>query len=130
MNNCTFIGNHTKDVKLEFSTGGVGKASGCIAVKRNYSKEGFQDTDFLNFKCIGKNGESMAQNFAKGSEIALTGSYQRDTWKDNDGNWKEFNYILVDKWSFTQGSKKKDEGSNTDHSQEFQTIENDSEIPF
>jgi len=138
MNCINIIGNFVKDIELKFSTGGTAIATGTVAVKRSFVKEGGQESDFLYVKCLGKRGENMAQYFGKGSEIAITGSYQRDTWKDNEGNWKEANYVFVDNWSFTQGSKKKDnqsQGTSENFNyridpSEFQAIEDTDDIPF
>lgn len=130
MNNITLIGRLGKDVELKYTQGGVAIATGSIAVKRNYFREGQQDTDWLFFKCLGKRGENMAKYFSKGSEIALKGAYQRDQWEDGEG-YKDSNYIMVDSWEFTGGSKKEsNEGFNGIDENEFQAIEDSSEIPF
>ena len=131
MNVLTVVGNLSKNIELKFSQSGVAIATGSIAVKRSYAKDGQQDTDFLYFKALGKSGENMAQYFSKGSGIAITGSYQRDTWKDNEGNWKESNYILVNKWSFTSASKKQDQDQSNDYQDDFHAVDpNEDMIPF
>lgn len=130
MNNIILIGKLGKDIELKFTQGGVAIATGTLAVKRGYHKEGQQDTDWMQLKCFGKNAENMANFFSKGSEIAIKGAYQIDQY-EKDGEKKSFHYIKVDSWEFTGGSKKiakNEEPKKDDFYQNFDV--EDSSIPF
>lgn len=133
MNNGTWIGNFVADPELKYFKSGTANCSGCIAVKRNYAKEGYQDTDFLNIKAIGKNAENIAKYFSKGSEIAIKGAYQKDQY-EKDGERKTYDYIQVEGWNFTRGSKSNKNNKSDDFSttgqDDFQAVEDDDDIPF
>lgn len=104
MNNATIVARATKNFEAN-QTGKQG--TGTVACDRPYpynkDREGNKVTDFLNIKIIGENQvERAVQYIKKGTKIVIRGSVFRDTWKDNDGNWKEFNYIMVQEWEFAE----------------------------
>lgn len=131
MNSINVIGTFGRDVELKFTQGGSAIANGSVAVKRNYAKEGYQDTDWLNVKAIGKNAENMAKYFSKGSKIAITGSYQVDQY-EKDGEKKSFGYILVNSWDFVDSKKQDDFGGQdtSDFTSEEVYDPSDNSIPF
>jgi len=124
MNQITVTAVLGRDLELKYSQGGSAIASGSVAVKRKFAKEGYQDTDWLNIKALGKRGETMAQYLSKGSKVLITGAFQIDQY-EKDGEKKQFPYILVDNFEFLDSKKKEN-----DYSQEFQDIDNDESIPF
>lgn len=104
MNNGNYLGRLTKDFTLSQS-GKMG--TGTVAVDRPFpfgkNSEGNQITDFLIIKIIGEDKAKRAEQYlTKGTKIAFTGITCRDTSKDNEGNWKEFNYIMVTSWEFAE----------------------------
>ena len=104
MNNGNYIGRMTKDFSLSQS-GKLG--TGTVAVDRpfpfNKDSEGNQITDFLTIKIIGEDKAKRAEQYlTKGTKIGFTGITCRDTSQDNEGNWKEFNYIMVTGWEFAE----------------------------
>lgn len=104
MNNGNYIGRLTKD----FTASDSGKTgTGTVAVDRpfpfNKDKDGNSVTDFLNIRIIGADKVNRAtQYLTKGTKIAFTGITCRDTTKDKDGNYKEYNYIMVTNWEFAE----------------------------
>lgn len=127
MNNGNYIGRLTKD----FSVGGSGKiGTGTVAVDRPYpfdkDKDGNKVTDFLTIKIIGEDKVKRAEQYLKkGTKIGFNGITCRDTSKDDAGNWKEFNYIMVTGWEFVE-SKGNDAKSNDG----FMPTDDLPELPF
>jgi single-strand DNA-binding protein len=104
MNNGNYMGRMTNDFTLA-SSGKMG--TGTIAIDRPFpfgkDKDGNQITDFLTLKVIGEDQAKRAEKYLlKGTKIAFTGITCRDTSKDDAGNWKEFNYIMVTGWEFAE----------------------------
>ena len=104
MNNGNYIGRMTKDFSLSSS----GKQGiGTVAVDRPFpfgkDQEGNQITDFLTIKIIGEDKAKRAEQYLlKGTKIGFTGITCKDTSNDGEGNWKEYNYILVTGWEFAE----------------------------
>ena len=71
MNKWFGIGNLTKDIELEKTSGGLAVAKFSIAVPRPFSKE--KETDFIN--CVAWRGqaENLAKYCKKGDKIHVTG---------------------------------------------------------
>lgn len=104
MNNGSYLGRMTKDFTIS-SSGKMG--TGTVAVDRPFpfgkDKDENQITDFLTIKIIGEDKAKRAEQYlTKGTKIAFTGITCRDTSKDDEGNWKEFNYIMVTGWEFAE----------------------------
>lgn len=102
MNQLIVSGRVAKEISVK---GKVGYFS--LANDRDYpfnkDQNGNKVSNFLTCKVLGeKNIERVQKHLTKGTAIIVTGHYFRDSWKaDND--YKEFNYILVEKWEFQQG---------------------------
>jgi single-strand DNA-binding protein len=114
-----------RDIELKYTTGGAAIGSCSVAVKRKFVKEGYQDTDWMNIKALGKRAETMAQYLSKGSKVLIEGSFQIDQY-EKDGEKKTFPYIMVDNFEFLDSKKKET------HEDNFHAVD-DSEmdsIPF
>lgn len=84
MNVITLTGNSTKDIELTYSPSGTAFAKGTIAVKRDYKNQnGEYETDFINFKVIGKISEVIVNYVKKGDKFGITGSLQIDVSEKN-----------------------------------------------
>lgn len=135
MNNGSYMGRMTKDFALA-NSGKMG--TGTVAIDRPYpfgkDKDGKQITDFLTVKIIGEDNAKRAEKYLhKGTKIAFTGITCRDTSKDDEGNWKEFNYIMVTGWEFAEskGAQENAPAPKTD-ADGFMSIADsiDEELPF
>ena len=139
MNNGSYMGRVAKDFSLSSS----GKQGiGTVAVDRPFpfgkDQQGNQITDFLTLKIIGEDKAQRAEQYLKkGTKIAFTGITCKDTSKDSEGNWKEFNYILCTGWEFAESKNSgsaasgRPEPSNVDEDG-FMNIpdEIDEQLPF
>lgn len=78
MNNCTLIGNLTKDPELRYTKDNTAVANFNIAINR--VKDG---VDYIPIKVFNKQAENCQKYLTKGSKVAIdgvvrTGSYEKD----------------------------------------------------
>lgn len=102
MNQLIVSGRVSKEINVK---GKVGYLT--LANERDYpfnkDQNGNKVNNFLTCKILGeKNIQRVQQYLTKGTAIIVTGHYFRDSWKDGN-EYKEFNYILVEKWEFQAG---------------------------
>jgi len=122
MNECTFIGNITKDIKLEATSNGIEFIRFDIAVTRNIpNQDGSFETDFV--KCVAwrDTAKNIAKYFKKGSKIAINGSLQTRNY-EVDKIKKTITEIVVRRFDFCQSTNKKEE-------EPLQEVD-DSDLPF
>lgn len=78
----------------------------------NKDQNGNKVSNFLTVKVIGEKNVQRAQQYlTKGTAIIVTGHNFRDSWREGD-EFKEFNYILCEKWEWQQGGQN-NEGEST-----------------
>lgn len=100
MNVITLTGNSVKDIDISYSQSGTAFAKGTIAVRRDYKNQnGEYDTDFINFKGIGKLGEVIANHVKKGDKFGITGKLQIDTF-EKDGKRQYYTEVVVNGFDF------------------------------
>jgi single-strand DNA-binding protein len=121
MNVITLTGNATKDIEVSFSPQGTAFGKGTIAVQRNFKNQhGEYDTDFINFKTIGKISEVMANYIQKGDKFGITGSLQINV-SEKDGQKRYFTEVVVNGFDFPNKPK----SSNNQQSQNSNLGNND-----
>lgn len=103
MNQTIISGRVSKEISVK---GKVGYFT--LANERDYpfnkDQNGNKVSNFITCKVLGeKNIQRVQQYLPKGTAIIVTGHYFRDSWKDNNGQYQEFNYVLVEKWEFQVG---------------------------
>ena len=102
--NKTILGGRlTADPEQKQTPSGVAVCNFTIAVNRRFSKEGEQQTDFINCQAWRQTAEFIAKYFKKGSSICVTGSIQVRTWKDSNGNNRYATEVVVDEAMFVDG---------------------------
>ena len=104
MNKAILMGRITRDLEMRTTTNGVSVCSFSIAVNRRFSKDGQQQTDFINCVAWRQQAEFICKYFAKGSMIAIVGSIQSRSWDSQDGKKQYATEVIVDEAYFT-GSK-------------------------
>ena len=78
----------------------------------NKDQNGNKVSNYITVKVLGEKNIDRAQTYLKkGTAIIVTGHYFRDTWKDNNGNYQEFNYVLCNKWEFQIAKANEDNSS-------------------
>lgn len=103
MNQIIISGRVSKEINVK---GKVGYIS--LANERDYpfnkDQNGNKVSNFITLKLLGEKNIQRAQQYlTKGTAIIVTGHYFRDSWKDNNGQYQEFNYVLCEKWEFQVG---------------------------
>ena len=148
MNQLVVSGRISKEISVK---GKVGYFT--LANDRDYpygkDQNGNKVSNFLTCKIIGEKRIEMAQKqLTKGTAVIVAGHYFRDSWKSGN-EYKEFNYVMVERYEFQQGKANADEstpveysGQNTSadtHTEEVsqsnedivpQDIDLDAELPF
>lgn len=96
-------GRLTADVELKQTPSGVSVCNFSLAVNRRYSKEGEQQTDFINCQAWRSTAEFIGKYFKKGSSLCVVGSIQTRSWKDQNGNNRYATEVIVDEAMFVDG---------------------------
>ena len=139
MNQLVVSGRISKEISVK---GKVGYFT--LANDRDYpygkDQNGNKVSNFLTCKIIGEKRIEMAQKqLTKGTAVIVAGHYFRDSWKSGN-EYKEFNYVMVERYEFQQGKANADEstpveysGQNTSadtHTEEFSKPQEQSQNDF
>ncbi|WP_099192167.1 single-stranded DNA-binding protein [Tepidibacter mesophilus] len=134
--NCTVLTNAriARDPELKFLPNGTPKLILTVAKGRGYKKDDKEVTDFLRVEQLSKGAEKLINLLYKGQRINIKGSYHRDTWKDENDDWKERNYIQADMYGGIEivdwkNDEKSFEPVGLDTGG-FQALDDDDDIPF
>lgn len=127
MNKAHLVGNLTRDVELKFTNGGKAVAKFTIAVNRDGSKD---KVDFPSITVWGKSAENCAKYLSKGSKVGVIGSVNTSSYKGSDDKMKYVTDILASKIDFLSTKGVSSETNSEYQSDDFQAIEDDSDIPF
>ena len=95
-----------------------------------------EKTEWTNCVSFGKQAETIAQYFQKGSEIFISGKLQTRSWEDNNGQKRYATDVLINTFSFTGGSKSSEQNqapqkakdSFNPNNQDFDAFDNT--VPF
>lgn len=133
MNNCTFIGNITKDIELTYAQDGkMAIAKFSVALNRDFKKNGESSADFINCVAFGKTAEFIDKYFSKGKKIGMIAHVQTGSYTNKEGNKVYTTDFLVDKVEFVETkSAGTDVSRNTDDNG-FMNIPDgiDEDLPF
>ena len=134
MNVVVIMGRLTKSPELRTTNNGISVTSFSVAVNRNYSKDGNNQTDFINCVAWRNNAEFITKYFGKGQMIAIKGSLQQRTFTDKDGNKRTTYDVVVESVDFC-GSKEEVKEPDVDYQNtdvgELEEISmDDKDLPF
>ena len=123
LNQVAQMGRLVADPELRKVNNDTSVVSFRIAVDRDFvNKEtNNREADFFNVTAWRGLADFVAQYFAKGDMIAVTGRLQSRTYQDKDGNNRNTVEILAEHCYF--GSSKKDAGGSP-------ASEDDADVPF
>ena len=76
-----------------------------IAVTRPKQEDKEQEADFINCISWGKQAETIANYFNKGSQIVVNGRIRVDNYTDKDGNKKTNTDVVIEEFDFIGGKK-------------------------
>ena len=91
MNSCQLIGRLTRDPELRY-VASTGKAVGnfTLAVNRIYAKKDDEvRSDFFRVTVWGKQAENVEKFLSKGSQCAVLGRVELNSYTDKDGNQRQ-----------------------------------------
>lgn len=110
MNKVILVGNLARDPELRQTPNGVSVARFSVAVSRRFSKEGQQQTDFIECVAWRQQAEFLCKYFQKGSGIQLCGSIQTRSWDGQDGKKHYATEVVVDELSFNGPKRQSQDG--------------------
>src|SRR5687767_1007541 len=89
MNNCTFMGNLTRDPKLTPTKNGSQVVNFGIATNRFYKRadgEAASEATYLDMEAWDSGAERIYEMFRKGDGIVVEASAKNSVWIDKEGN--------------------------------------------
>lgn len=144
MNSATLIGRAARDPELRFVPGsGMAVAKITMAVdkglsrdkKQEFENQGKPTADFIRVIVWGKQAENLSQYVSKGSLFAVNGSIQTGSYKTTSGETRYTTEVLANRvefleWGEKQNQSKDDFSFGGGNFEDFQTIEDDDDVPF
>jgi len=133
MNKVILIGRLSQDPEMRSTTSGVAMTTFNVAVSRNRSNQnGERETDF--FRCVAwrNQAENIAKYCQKGSQVAIEGRIQNNTYEAQDGTRRYSTDVIAENVTFL-GSRSDAQRSNSSAPQEMGNdveINEASEDPF
>lgn len=130
MNKVILLGRLTKDVDVRYTQAtNIMVASFSLAVNRKFAKEGEErQADFINVVAWSKTAEFCSKYFKKGQQVGIIGRIQTRNWEDDQGQ-KHYVTEVVAEEVYPIWNKTKDE-QNKNQSEDFESIQDDDELPF
>lgn len=132
MNKVVLIGRLTKDPELKYTPGdGTAICRITVAVARAFKKD---ETDFINCVAFGKTGETIAQYFTKGRQIALAGNIRTGSYQAQDGTKMYTTNVIIENFEFVGNNNANNQSwsaqDNSEESFEGMTPVDDGDMPF
>lgn len=88
-------GRLTAAPELKSTQSGTKVTTFTVAVNRRASKDGQQQSDFINCVAWKERAELITKYFVKGSSILIEGELQTRKWKDGQGNDRYSTEVIV-----------------------------------
>lgn len=103
LNKVVLAGRLTADVELKQTPSGVSVCSFSLAVNRKYSKDGNQQTDFIQCQAWRNTAEFISRYFKKGSALCISGSIEVRSWTDSNNQKRYATEVVADEAMFVDG---------------------------
>lgn len=143
LNKVILGGRLTADPELKRTQSGVAVTSFSIAVNRRFGEKQSDGTtkpitDFINIQAWRQQAEFVCSYFRKGSSICIVGSIQTRSWEDKNGEKRYATDVVADEVLFvdskgesqTAGNASAPQGTAAQPQPQYETIEDDSDLPF
>ena len=137
MNNVNLIGRLVKDVEFRSTGSGKQVANFMLAVNRPFGND---EADFLKIVAWNKTAEVCEKYLSKGSQVGITGRIQTGKYEDKDGKMIYTTDIVANEVIFIgskkDGEKKQEKAKEPEKESgdpdldEFQSIDDDEDMPF
>ena len=105
-NDCTFVGNLTRDVELSYTKDSVALAKSAIAV--NFKTKTREEVMFLDLTVWRDQAETFNKYLSKGSLVLVQGRLQLQTWETPEGQKRSRHALVVNRFQFLDGKKDDD----------------------
>lgn len=135
MNKVIILATLTRDPELRYTTKGTAMCKLGIAQNRKWKTESGEEREdvlFADVDCFGKQAETVAQWFRKGSRMLVEGRLKLDQWEDKKTGEKRSKIaIALESFSFVdKASGGKPAAASPTATAEQSPIDNDGEVPF
>ena len=129
LNKAILMGRLVRDPELRRTQNGTAVASFTLAIDRPQDKNGNRQTDFIDCVAWTHTAEFVCKWFTKGMLAVVCGQIQSRNWEDKHGNKRTSIEVKVDELQFGE-TKKSREGSANVNADDFDELDDDSEVPF
>lgn len=101
MNTVILSGRLTADIELRYIQSGAAVAQFNVAVSRKYkhNDEWKEEVSFIGVSVFGKQAETVAQYFKKGSPILVSGRLKQESW-EKDGKKQSKTIVVMEGFEF------------------------------
>lgn len=134
MNKVIILATLTRDPELRYTTKGTSICKLGIAQNRKWKTESGEEREdvlFVDVDCFGKQAETVAKWFKKGSRILVEGRLKLDQWEDKKTNEKRSKIgIALESFSFVDRASGGKPAAAPAATGEQSPIDNDGEVPF
>ncbi len=136
LNHIVLQGRLCSDPELRYTPNQIPVVSFTLAVDRDFTREGGQETDFLDVVAFRKTAEFCAKYFQKGSAAIVSGRMQVRAYKDREGVGRRAYEVVADSVYFGESRRASDRSAETatrpaDVAPPFEELTDDGgELPF
>ena len=100
MNKVILIGRLARDPEMRTTSSGISMTRFTIAVSRPFNQDGNQQTDFINCIIWRRQAENVAKYCSKGSQVAIEGRIQVNSYDAQDGTKRYTTDIVCENVTF------------------------------
>lgn len=131
MNQCNMIGRLVRDPELRFvASTGKAVANFTLAVNRQFKQEDGPSADFFRVTIWGKQAENAAKYLTKGSQCAVAGRIEINSYTDKDGNQRQSVDLQAERIEYLSKAKTDDYSSGVEVEYGDYPEISDDEVPF
>ena len=115
MNKVILMGRITKDIDVTYTSGDnpTAKVRYTLAVKRRFSREGEQDTDFINCVAFGKQAEFAGKYFKQGTKLVICGRIQTRSYINRNNVKVYVTEVVIEEQDFAESKTASQQNNNS-----------------
>lgn len=117
MNKVILTGRIANDLELRSTTTGKSICEFRIATNRPSTRDGERVADFISCRVWNKSAENLVKYQTKGNLIAVVGRMQVDSYRDQAGNTRYSNYVLVEDLEYLDRKKEDNQETKNEDNQ-------------
>ena len=105
VNKVVLMGRLTADSELRRTQSNTAVTSFTLAVNRSFSRQGEQQTDFIDVVAWSSTAEFVSKWFRKGLLVAVCGRLQVRNWEDKQGQKRKSVEVIAEEVHFAESKK-------------------------